>query len=93
MFTMDDSGLLRNLDKYNSKLRLVIPSDLTEEIMSLYHDIPLSGYHGINRTMKRIKEKYQWYGMTQSIRNFVETCNVCNSSKKANRKAKCSLTK
>ena len=31
--------------------------------------------------------------MTQSIRKFVETCNVCNSRKKANRNAKCPLTK
>jgi hypothetical protein len=93
MFFIDKSGLLRNLDKHSSKPRLVIPRDLTEEIMSLCHDIPSSGHQGINRTMKRIKDKYQWYGMAQSIRNFVETCSVCNSSKKANRKAKCPLTK
>ena len=93
IFFIDESGLLRNLDKHSSKPRLVIPRDLTEEIMSLCHDIPSSGHQCINRTMKRIKDKYQWYGMAQRIRNFVETCSVCNSSKKANRKAKCPLTK
>ena len=31
--------------------------------------------------------------MAQRIRNCVETCSVCNSSKKAKRKAKCPLTK
>jgi hypothetical protein len=52
MFFIDESGLLRNLDKHSSKPRLVIRRDLTEEIMSLCHDIPASGHQGINRTMK-----------------------------------------
>ena len=85
IFFIDESGLLRNVDKHSSISRLVNPRDLTEEIMALCHDIPASGQQGINRTMKRIKDKYQWYGMAQSIRNFVETCSFCNSSKKANK--------
>ncbi|VDI71161.1 COMPASS component SPP1 [Mytilus galloprovincialis] len=46
----------------------------------------------MNRTTLRIKAKYQWYGMTQKIRDFVKTCSTCNLHKKPNRKAKCPLT-
>ncbi|VDI27329.1 Hypothetical predicted protein [Mytilus galloprovincialis] len=92
MFYLDDNGILRNLDKKDRTPRLVVPRDLVEQVISLCHDIPAAGHQGMNRTTLRIKAKYQWYGMTQKIRDFVKTCSTCNLHKKPNRKAKCPLT-
>ncbi|VDI13362.1 Hypothetical predicted protein [Mytilus galloprovincialis] len=72
MFYLDDNGILRNLDKKDRTPRLVVPRDLVEQVISLCHDIPAAGHQGMNRTTLRIKAKYQWYGMTQKIRDFVK---------------------
>lgn len=33
-------------------------------------------YRGVNETIRRIKEKYQWQGMKKDVRTFIKTLNL-----------------
>lgn len=54
---------------------------------------PQTGHQGVDRTRARLKEKYYWYKMSETIKAYVRSCNTCNKNKKATRKAKCPLSR
>lgn len=86
-------GVLRNNPKNGGEPRLVVPKTLVDEVLGLSHDLPVMGHQGVSRTYLRVKEKFYWYNMNQSTKNFVRTCDICSKHKKSNRKAKCPMTK
>lgn len=88
---MDSDGVLRNRSK-NNLTRLVVPKPYIQEVLSLNHDLPMTGHQGIDRTRARIKEKFYWYKMNETIKAYVQACAVCNKNKKPTRKAKCPLS-
>ncbi len=69
--------------------RLYIPGNeaLRLEVLSKYHDTELAGHQGVQRTRKKIIDKYFWPGMEKDIRSFVRTCIICqrHSEKKFTR--------
>jgi hypothetical protein len=89
---LDGDGVLRNKSK-NNLIRLVVPKPYIQEVLSLNHDLPMTGHQGVNRTRARVKEKYYWCRMNKTIKAYVHSCNTCNKNKKATRKAKCPLTR
>lgn len=93
MFFIDADGVLRNNPKNGGEPRLVLPKTLVDEVLGLSHDLPVMGHQGVSRTYLRVKEKFYWYNMNQSTKNFVRTCDICSKHKKSNRKAKCPMTK
>ena len=78
-------------DNHSEKLLLVVPDSLKEEIMSLNHDLPLTGHMGIVKTVSRIRNSYIWYKMNEDIELFVKSCSVCNKNKRANVKPRARL--
>ena len=73
------------------KQLLVVPESLKQEVLSLNHDIPLTGHMGIAKTLLRIRKSFIWYKMSRDVELFVKSCQVCNRSKKAKTKAKAGL--
>lgn len=51
------------------------------QILKTYHDEPLSGHRGIIETTRKIRDEYFWKGMTNDIKNYVESCIVCQQNK------------
>ena len=78
-------------DNHSEKFLFVVPDSLKEEIMSLNHDLPLTGHMGIVKTVSRIRNSYIWYKMNEDIELFVRSCSVCNKNKRANVKPRASL--
>lgn len=66
------------------KGRLMIPHDtiLQTRIISARHDAPLAGHRGITKTMQLVARDYTWPGLKTSVRNFVQTCDTCNRTKR-----------
>lgn len=93
MIFIDTDGVLRKIPKNGSKPRLVVLKTTVDEVLGLCYDLPVMGHQGVSRTYLRVKEKFYWYNMNQSTRNFVRTCDVCSKHKKAKRKAKWPMTK
>ena len=71
---------------------LVVSSSLRNEILELCHDIPAAGHQGIDRTIARMKKQFYWYGMSQDVKRYVNTCRTCSTQKKRSKKGKYPLT-
>ena len=53
--------------------RVVIPTSLRQDIKQKVH----TGHLGINSCLRRARELVYWPGMSNEIRQYVETCDVC----------------
>ena len=68
---------------YDKKL-FIVPESLKQEVISLNHNLPLTGHMGIAKTITRVKQSFIWYNMAKDIELFVKSCSLCNRNKKAN---------
>lgn len=75
---MQMDEVLRNNPKNGGEQRLVVPKTLVDEELGLSHDLPVMGYQGVSRTYLRVKEKFYWYNMNQSTKNFVHVTFAVN---------------
>jgi hypothetical protein len=48
--------------------------DKRRQILYEYHDAPLGGHRGMNKTYKAIKAKFNWPNMKQEIEEYVKRC-------------------
>ncbi|CAF4537834.1 unnamed protein product, partial [Rotaria sp. Silwood2] len=75
-----DQQLLYKLVTRNghTKIKLPwIPMSMIPDILSAYHDHPLSGHFGVNRTYNKIKDKFYWFQMLNSIKQYLRSCAQC----------------
>jgi hypothetical protein len=49
--------------------------------MNNLHDIPIAGHPGFQKTYMAIKRHYYWPGMKKDIKEYVERCLKCQTSK------------
>ena len=72
-WSIDSEGILR------FKGRLYIPAgeNLRQTIMRLYHEDPLAGHFGRNRTETLLKRKFHWVNMSADVEDLVKSCVVC----------------
>ena len=63
--------------------RMIIPDDNAVKIFVIteLHGIPYSSHPGIQRTIQKVRRHFFWKGMTGHIREFVESCPVCQIEK------------
>jgi hypothetical protein len=66
--------------------QLVVPEHEWPEIMKIYHDAPMAGHYGADRTIRRISRRYFWRNMRAYITNYVKRCLECQRYKIANLK-------
>ena len=55
--------------------------DEIPKILKSYHDELLSGHRGIQETTRKIRENYFWKGMTETIKNYIDSCVTCQRNK------------
>jgi hypothetical protein len=55
--------------------------DQKKQILYEYHDAPLGGHRGMNRTISAIKDRYSWPNMKQEIEDYVRKCKSCQVNK------------
>ncbi len=58
-----------------------VPKVIYSELISRYHDDPLAGHFGIERTRKLIARKYYWPTLRRDIEADLKGCYVCLASK------------
>lgn len=76
------AGLKKNLNfevkgrilLHKGRYVLFAQSDLINLILKEYHDSPIRGHYGIERTIKRINILFWWKGLTKRVRDYVEKC-------------------
>ena len=62
---------------------MIIPDDVSTRnfIVTELHNIPYSLHPGVQRTLCKVRKHFFWKGMTGHIREFVESCPVCQVAK------------
>ena len=51
------------------------------KVMSWYHDVPVAGYFGIDKTKDLVGQKYYWPSLQKDIKAYVKGYDVCLGSK------------
>ncbi|MBW0589482.1 hypothetical protein O181_129197 [Austropuccinia psidii MF-1] len=65
------------------KDRVVVPNDSTIQLSLLQKcpDSLLAGHPGQGKTLKLVKPDFHWSGMTQFIKDYVSSCQMCSRNK------------
>lgn len=57
-----------------------------DPILSAYHDNPLAGHYGPDKTYRRISTRYYWTRMRKYIESYTKNCLECQCYKSSNQK-------
>ncbi len=65
-------------------LQIVVPQNLKEKILNLYHCSPTSGAHlGVAKTLSKLRRTFYWVRMSTDTEEFIQSCHVCASTKRS----------
>ena len=87
---LDEEGMLYKVQtptEYNAQTSelLVIPKSLRKHYLAACHDSTLSGHLGVTKTLQSLKQKYWWKNMRKDVRQYINSCKTCQSSKNPTR--------
>jgi transposase InsO family protein len=77
-YRLDDEILL-----FQDKILVPDNNDLKREILKLYHDSPLVGHPGQQRTLELVSRYYTWPGKKGWIKAYVKSCDTCQRMRRA----------
>ncbi|VFQ64951.1 unnamed protein product [Cuscuta campestris] len=75
-FTTHD-GLLY----YNRRVYISPDSTIREQLLGEFHNTPLAGHQGVERTFRRLAAVFYWPGMRKDVRAFIAACAPCQATK------------
>jgi hypothetical protein len=58
-----------------------IGDDRKKQILYEFHDAPLGGHRGMNKTYQAIRSKFHWPDMKREIEEYVKRCKICQTNK------------
>ena len=65
---------------------IVVPKALETEILKGTHDSPFTGHLGVTRTLHRIRKRFFWSNMRESVENYIRQCDICAKEKHPHRR-------
>ena len=71
-------------NKEENPLRVVLP-DQTELVLFNLHKDQSGAHLGIEATYEKLKERYYWPKMYESVKQYIKTCDNCQKRGKPNR--------
>jgi len=80
-----DNILVRSVrkDSHIPRYAVVVPESLVQEVLRGIHDSPFAGHLGVTRTLDRIRERFYWPGMRESVESHIRECSACAQGKDA----------
>ena len=66
---------------YKDNRLFVPPGDCQLEVLTMKHDGLVAGHFGIRKTLELLKRELWWPRMSQYVKNYVATCDICNRPK------------
>lgn len=58
-----------------------LPTHLRPLVLQMAHDHPTSAHAGFYKTLRRIRDKFVWLGMSNDTSKYVRSCSVCQRTK------------
>ncbi|CAF1472839.1 unnamed protein product, partial [Rotaria sordida] len=78
-FLIQDDILYKLVRRDNTVLKLIYtPATLIPDLLTAYHDHPLSGHFGIARTWSQLRNAYYWPRMKETIMSYIKSCDKCS---------------
>ena len=66
---------------FRNKVYVPLNEDLRRDIVSRYHDPPVMGHPGIQKTYELVQREYWWPGLRQFVVGYVKGCADCQTAK------------
>ena len=81
-YTMMDNKLYKQSNTpEGAKLVLMLPKALRRDVLYAFHDDPLGGHLGIQKTLDKIRERFYFPRMSDYIKAYVKSCQDCQTRK------------
>ena len=71
--------------------QLVVPSSLTNKVMTLAHESLMAGHLGIRKTIDQVVAEFFWPGVCGDVTRFCKSCDICHRTVQKGRVAKVPL--
>ncbi|RWS24681.1 hypothetical protein B4U80_10857 [Leptotrombidium deliense] len=85
-FKIVDKILYRTVKtEFGDKTLLCLPRKLINYVLSELHDSKESGHLGFDKTINKVRQRFQWKGMSRDVKAYIDSCVQCQ---KANQKSK-----
>ncbi len=69
-----------------NRWQLVVPTSMQSEVLTLLHDSLTAGHLGVEKTLHRVRQRFFWPKLRQTVRDWCVTCEVCQRRKPPPRK-------
>ncbi|WVY93545.1 hypothetical protein V8G54_032633 [Vigna mungo] len=66
---------------YRDKIWLNDKSKFISLLFREFHETPIGGHVGVNKTLKRLSANFYWKSMAKDVKAFVSQCKVCQQTK------------
>jgi hypothetical protein len=76
-----DYQMKAGLPFYQGKIVVPDNKELKRDLITAFHDSPIAGHPGQQRTLELMSQRYYWPGMRAKIFNYMETCETCQRIK------------
>jgi hypothetical protein len=76
-------GILRFRTSKNDAYRICVPRSLRATLLHEFHDTPVSGHFGVDKTYSNLSRDYYWRPMHRDVTAYVHSCVACQHSKNA----------
>lgn len=85
---LTDDGLISVRGTDNGGSRIYVPqnADLRHRILSEFHDLPIAGHLGRDRTLSAVTAVFTWPGIAQDVATYVQACPTCQQAKPSNQR-------
>ncbi|KAF2882955.1 hypothetical protein ILUMI_23183 [Ignelater luminosus] len=86
-YFMSNGLIYRYLQDIDSEeATLVVPRQERDRVLHEYHDCDLAAHYGVDRTYRRVSQRYFWIGMKKYIAEYLKNCGDCQKYKVSNQK-------
>lgn len=66
-----------------TKHQIVIPQNYRIKLISVAHDVTMSGHRGIEKTLSKLQQHFFWPKQKTDVKKFVKSCHECQIAGKA----------
>lgn len=69
-----------NLITFRDRLYIPATENLRQTLLKLYHDDPLAGHFGKNRTTELLKRKFHWVNLKNDVEEYIKGYAICQGA-------------
>ena len=92
---LDNGVLYRKWHSVKKKtppcLQLVVPKSLQDAVLKSLNCNLIAGHLGVKKTTNKIKQKFYWYRLKDSVKLWIRNCTVCGARKSNRRVNTCDI--